>query len=494
MRWRAVAVAAALAAYARPARAGGPIGPNGAPITTSAYAVDLSEGPVLAGTRVVGLAGAYVAIAEGTDGNSQNPAAPAVRAADSFAHVDWDAGLGLTYPSAIAHTDFFNTGVPGTNLGQTDTGSFLFLDLSGNLQVGPWGFGVTINGQTYAIDRTAPTSTEVTRLGVEFVTGHLLVARAMSEGQVVVGGGARFSNLAVTDRNSGDALFGTTGAAFEGGLLVRPNDQPFRIGVSLRSELIGADTFTGRAPDAAGDRVLGDPASGSALYLPRAVALPWDVSFGLAVQLGPRPFNPRFLDPAELLEQKRRYLAWRARERARRAAYQLRRAAPSSAARRALEADDRAAEARDRLELERAEREVRAALVARYRAAGRFRVLLTGSLTVSGKVADGVGVESFLTQRVERSGETGSLTPRFAVESEVVPGWVGIRAGTYYEPTRFSTPRAAARLHGTVGLDARLFSWTVFGLFGEGTAWRISGAFDRAARYSGWSVAIGTWR
>ncbi|HMR80517.1 MAG TPA: hypothetical protein PKD61_35655, partial [Polyangiaceae bacterium] len=59
------------------ARATGPLGDNGSRIRTSAYAIDLAAGPPVLGTRALGLGGAYVSIAEGTDGNSQNPAAPA---------------------------------------------------------------------------------------------------------------------------------------------------------------------------------------------------------------------------------------------------------------------------------------------------------------------------------------------------------------------------------------------------------------------------------
>ena len=53
---------------ALPLRAAGPIGVDGEAITTSEYTIDLHRGPVLAGTRVVGLAGGYVAIAEGVAG------------------------------------------------------------------------------------------------------------------------------------------------------------------------------------------------------------------------------------------------------------------------------------------------------------------------------------------------------------------------------------------------------------------------------------------
>jgi len=81
MSSRAARVAGAAIALllARIAAAGGPLGPNGSALQTSDYAIDLYQGPVFAGSRVTGLAGAYVAIAEDVDGDLQNPATPAVR-------------------------------------------------------------------------------------------------------------------------------------------------------------------------------------------------------------------------------------------------------------------------------------------------------------------------------------------------------------------------------------------------------------------------------
>src|SRR5882672_1869955 len=86
------------------------LGTNGEPITTSSYSLDLFQGPVFAGSRVTGLAGAYVAIAEDVDGDLQNPAAPAVRPFFSYTHFDYWLGFGLTFPATLQNTDFFNSG------------------------------------------------------------------------------------------------------------------------------------------------------------------------------------------------------------------------------------------------------------------------------------------------------------------------------------------------------------------------------------------------
>ncbi len=68
------------------------------------------HGPVFAGTRVTGLGGAYVAIAEDVDGDLQNPAAPAVRPFFSFTQFDYWLGFGITFPATLSGVDFFNSG------------------------------------------------------------------------------------------------------------------------------------------------------------------------------------------------------------------------------------------------------------------------------------------------------------------------------------------------------------------------------------------------
>ncbi len=230
--------------------------------------------------------------------------------------------------------------------------------------------------------------------------------------------------------------------------------------------------------------------------MPSQVALPWDVNVGLAVQLG-RPFNPRWIDPAEALAQLDRFVEYRKRERARNRRARIRRAmaagSTEGAATQAVDAEIEGEETLDAIHLDRAERALRLHLKDRYKALQRFYVLISSSLLITGPVENAVGVESFLQGRVQRSGEKVTFSPRLGVESEVVPGWLTLRAGTYGEPTRFDRAGARARLHGTTGLDLKLFPWTVFGLFDDGTHWRVSGALDAARRYFSWGVSIGVW-
>ena len=89
--WRIGATLAALLALPRRAEAAGPLPGPGERIQTSDYSLDLFQGPVLAGSRITGLAGAYSALAEGAEGHSFNAAAPVVRTPYSMRRTDWDA-------------------------------------------------------------------------------------------------------------------------------------------------------------------------------------------------------------------------------------------------------------------------------------------------------------------------------------------------------------------------------------------------------------------
>src|SRR5690606_15779798 len=135
-----------------PARAGGPLGKNGEPIATSRYSIDFYQGPVSAGSRVVGLGGAYVAVAEDVDGNLQNPAAPAVRPFYSVDHFDWWPGFSISFPADIENLDFFNSG-SRTAVGG-DAEGWVFATPALNLQGGNFGVGATAELQNYGFSRS----------------------------------------------------------------------------------------------------------------------------------------------------------------------------------------------------------------------------------------------------------------------------------------------------------------------------------------------------
>ncbi|GMU01328.1 hypothetical protein KH5H1_54480 [Corallococcus caeni] len=384
------------------------------PLTGSNYAIDVYQGPVLAPVRVSGLAGAYAPIAEGVEGISVNTAAPAVRPLYSSQHVDYDLSLAFTFPSSVRNTDFDNNGSVG--FARDD---FIFTQLGGLIQWGPWGFGGVASLQTYTLGQDA--NGQLLQLNTSRF--QIQLARALFDGEWVVGIGLRAVSLDIqVAGDEGNSLASMSGLNAEAGALWTPVDLPLRAALTLRAPVHGGLTPNSPATaDEAGNvRVAG-------LYLPSSIRLPWELEAGLAWQFGSRPLQ----------------MPW----------------------------------GPDRAE--------------RYRALPRSKLLLTGSVLISGAASNAIGFDAFLSQKLERSGRHISVSPRVGAEVEPIEDRLQLRAGSYLEPSRFDT--TGPRLHGTASAEVRLFRWSVFGLMSPDTSWRISGFADVARLYFGWGVGVGTW-
>ncbi|SEU38173.1 hypothetical protein [Stigmatella erecta] len=163
-------------------------------------------------------------------------------------------------------------------------------------------------------------------------------------------------------------------------------------------------------------------------YLPSSLKLPWEIEAGFAYQFGARPLQ----------------IAW----------------SPG-----------------------RAERSV---------ALRRAKLLLTGSVLISGAVSNAIGFESFLAQQIERSRRHVVVSPRIGAEIEPFENRLQVRAGSYLKPSRFDSFRP--RLHGTAEGEVRLFRWSVSGLTSPEASWRINGFIDFSRLYFGWGIGAGIWR
>jgi hypothetical protein len=483
--------------WCRPALATLPA--EGSPIVTNDYGIDLYQGPVLSANRVIGLAGAFVAIADGVEGSAINPAAAAARTPWSYGHFDYDLGVGLTFPSALDNTDLWNSG-RRTRLPKDGSAGFLFLNLALDLQFGRWGFGLSADFQRYSLRRADDPALDIQRdlTAAQIAIGHLQVAHAFDDGQFLIGIGMRTTGMSVTNESAtgltDQNLFSTVGTGFETGFIWRPNGWQIRVGGAFH------DGFTTQASSESKTFVLYQDDPINRLYLPARVSLPWDVNIGFAAQLGPRPLNPHWLDPSIALEPMRRYLEWRSHERSRR----LRRAEATGSMfettrerrkrLRLLRDELEAEEALDDRERARVEKDLHRRLKRRYLEQDRFFVLVTTSLMISGAVDNSVGIESMIDRRVQRSGTKPSISPHLGLETEILPHWTKVRGGTYLEPSRFESNPKGARLHATFGFDQKLFPWEVFGTFPEGTEWRLSGSIDASRSYLGWGITIGVWR
>jgi hypothetical protein len=440
----------------RPARASAPLGPQGTPIETSAYALDLFQGPVLASSRVTAMGGAYAGLAEGPEGIPSNAAAASQRYPYSTTRLDYEITGSLTFPASVQNTDFDNNG--GVGFGYRN---FVFGTLGGFLQYDRFGVGTNISLQNYGLG-TPPQidgASDVRDLTVRIFKVDAVASYGFFREQLHIGGGLRAAVFTAVDTSLGEKLLlGTYGVGAQGGVLWRPRTLPFRLGATLRSPVIGTLELAPNVPPhpGTGDRVIGR------FYLPSDVDLPWEAEWGVSVQLGERPLNIPWTDEESLPDEEV--------EPARRIDPGSRTVAPRLEPRTA---------AAHRL------------LRRRYRMLPRQKVLLSFAMTATGPTPRAVGVESMLTQIIDRSGQRSSVTIRGGAEVELLPNRLQLRAGSYMEPTRFRESRA--RLHGTTGFELNVVEWSLFGIFPEDNSFRISGALDVAREYFGWSLAIGSW-
>lgn len=443
-----------------PARAGGPLGPQGSRIETSNYGVDLFQGPVLASTRITALAGSFTAISEGTDAIPFNPAAASLRMPYSTTRDDYDLTAGFTLPASVEGTDFDNNGKVGFTYDD-----FYWLTAGGTIQSGRLGLGVVGSFQSYELGSipvlTLPDSTTVVKgLVVRIVRADPVASYGFLDEELHVGAGFRlagFYGVGLTGASVGpireeQLLMSAFAAGVQAGALWAPKRWPFRVAGVVRSPVVQINEDIGRIEaDENGDRVVGN------VYLPDRVELPWEVEAGFAVQFWKRPFNLRWYDEDRVSKEE------------------------SEPYRKTVGG-----------EKEPSYRAARRLLKERYKRVPRERFTISCSALVSGPVSDSVGIESMLAQRVDRSGEKTVVGVRVGVGAEVIPTWLVLRAGSYLEPTRFRG--GEPRVHGTGGFDFRLFRSSVFGLYDEETPFRLSAAIDAARDYFAWSLGAAVFR
>jgi hypothetical protein len=448
---------------------------------------------VLAPARATGLGGAFAAYAEGVDAIASNAAAVAVREPYSYTWFDYDLTASISFPATFRNTDFDNDGAVGFTYN-----NFLFYTLGAKLNLGPWGVGLLGDFQTYdllpAKNSTDPQLTET--LGKV----HAVLGRSFFAGQLSVAAGVRALSLSIDSKQSSSTAaqlglgsqtneLSMSGAGLEVGALIRPDYEPWRLGATFRSSVEG--------------RASGEAGAGRMFVQPASIFLPWELELGAAIQVGPRPLNPKWLDPHEQERHEREQIE---QDRAARKAAQEAELRGITDPKRMY---DRASElayqeqfvrreedrqldtVRDSLELERR---------ARYANWPRERITVLFEILVSGRAPDAVGLESFFSHQAsliglvpgtdfKRSGQQISYSPRLGLEGEPLPDRIQTRIGTYIEPSRFG---GLARQHFTFGFDVKLLPWSMFGLAPE-QVWRIGAVTDLAPRYQNFGVSIGAW-
>jgi hypothetical protein len=438
---------------------------------------------VLAPSRVLALAGAYTAYAEGVEGVATNAAAPAVREIYS---TDWwtiDLSPSVSLPGGYAGTDFNNRGNANPDL-VSRTNHFLFASLGARVQLGS--LGVAVTGELLRYDVTDPKPNQ-SGLALAYGRYHADVAYGFWNNQVIVGGGLRAVTLQLSESN-GDLtgvvtdkqILTMSGASPEAGVVIKPNDAPYRVGANIRAPVESGlfQSLSSQASSFDGVNRAG------AYILPRAVVQPWELDAGFAWQFGPRPLNPAWVNPHEEEVAARSRIEGLRRSRA----DAIANARTRAERRRLFEADRLEREEEDR-DLARETARLLEVRQARYANWPREKLLVMGSVLVTGASHEAVALEGFLDQKRDMVGRSVVLTPRAGVEAEPIENRVRIRLGGYIEPTRFGN--GSIRQHFTFGGDVRLFSFDILGLFPN--PWQLQFILDAAPRYANYGIGIGAW-
>lgn len=378
--------------------------------------IDSVRGTITGSTRYVGFGGAFVAIADDTEGVPANPAAVAVRLPYSWRAVDYGVGADVSVGAWLPKNDIYNQ-PPRDPAGKS---SALVGSLAAIIYYRHLGFGIAAEARRNEASRTDEAQGVGIDLAANFGTVHAALAYGFLDGQLQLGAGPRFVGFSLS-RNGPLAA----GVGFETGAILKPTGLQYRLGAAFKS--------------AVNATLPSDGQGGSA-----DAYVPWEAAFGFAYQFGARLLNPSFVTTGDRV---RRNVRGR---------------------------EPRPEDHRD------AERE----LYVEYQKRQRWYLLVSSELSLiegGGRVG--------LSQQAAKSRPI--VSPRIGAESEVIPHYLRLRAGGYYEPAR--SPDARSRFHGTGGLDIKLFRFGLFGLLEPFDYWQISLAADVARSYLNTSFSLGFW-
>ncbi len=450
------------------------------PITTNDFRIDAQATPVLGGSRVVGLAGAYTALAEGIDAIPYNPAGYAARFPYEHDWYEYELSLGVQLAGAFSKVDYFLNG-QGSGLGPVS--GFYGFNGAGRLQFAHLGVGGSLQLEAFEIGREDPVE-------VTFVTARFGAGYNFLDGQLAVGAGIQTVSMSIVENDV--ALVDFTGVGFEAGFVLRLADRRWRLGFMARNP-VDARVVTDEDDPTMPTEVAG-------FVLPRSVNLPWEFRTGFAWQFLERPFNPRFSPPKNVAQAMERRLQRRWCERERE---QVRRELGERADEagecpflrgRARDPRWRAAEQERRQaeqlamqdEIERGQAAVADFWDEMEESRARRYLLVSADLRLLGRVQNGVGIDAFIAQEQARRGEHVTVGFHLGAESEPWPHQMKVRAGVYFEPARYENVRG--RFHGTFGFDFRLFEIPYLA-----TVLRAGFYVDGARDWVNWGISLGGW-
>lgn len=409
-RRAAVLVFALLSAVATRAR--------GQESTDETKTIDTGRGTIRGSTRLIGLGGAFVAIADDTEGVAINPASAAVRLPYSWDAFNFSFGISLSIATWLPKNDVYNVPRSSGSSGGSLFGSFAILTNYRHA-----GFGLAAEAEQNVASQQAAQQGVTTKLTANFGLVRPAIAYGYFDGQLQLGAGLRVLGFSFGGNRGSVPL--TAGIGYTAGFIVKPTGQQYRVGAAIEQPI--------NAEVASDD--------GSAATI---VHVPWTASLGFAYQFGRRKLNRKFVTASD---RARQHTAGREPSR----------------------------------EQEKAAAEV---LFQEYQADQTWYLLLSTELALIQGIGDvSVGGAAALHRTL--------VSPRLGIETEVVPRWLRLRAGSYLELA--TTEQGHSRMHGTGGVDIKLFEWSAFGLVGPFDYWQLSLAADGARSYLNTSFSIGFW-
>lgn len=239
---------------------------------------ETARGTLTGSTRRIGLGGAFVALADDTEGVGINAASVAVRVPYSWSTWNSALGLDVSIGAWLPKNDLYNQG--GADGGSS---SALFGSLAAVINYEHAGFGVAAEAQRNAATRRDEAQGIGTNLAANFGMVHTSLAYGFFDGQLLLGAGPRIVGLSFGARSSSGPL--TAGIGYEAGAIVKPTWAQYRAAAAVKSPINAT--------------VAADPGA------PRRYAhVPWEVALGFAYQFGARPLNPKFVTAEELARQR----------------------------------------------------------------------------------------------------------------------------------------------------------------------------------------------
>jgi hypothetical protein len=231
----------------------------------------VNSGVLLGSTRMVGIGGAYAGIAEGTAGFASNLAALAHRG--PHLDRDWDVGVTLSFLdvplSKRRGQDLDNDGLPDEAPGSSQ---LLFGLL---LQYKEFGLGTFLRTRTVSYCATEA-CLENDTISVAVTQSALAGAMAMGQDEFIVSLGI-YTALATLSHGKEEWNYGGTGLSLD--LLFRPQGRPYRVGISVRPQVVGGwRQKEGQSPVLAGRSIY------SAVVAPATLSLGVSYRFGLGAE------------------------------------------------------------------------------------------------------------------------------------------------------------------------------------------------------------------